>query len=89
MSDNMVESFIEDVRRGVYSPDGDAAAVMLREDLTALLEAHKCPQCGARRPYKQMRERRITQIRSGRAVTELMLFCSGTCGEHYQMGCEG
>lgn len=50
----------------------------------------RCPQCATKRPEKEMKSRRIHQIRSGSLVTETMMFCADApCGGHYQMGCEG
>lgn len=85
--DDLLNVFAEDVMRGFYSLDGSEKT--LREDIEKLLISKRCPQCGSRCNEKEMHERPITQVRSRMVVTDRMLFCSGICGEHYQMGCEG
>lgn len=69
--------------------------------VTPTTTAPKCPQCGAPLGAAPV-SRRITQRvydpymvgrygkRGGQRVrTTEMEFCSGPCGAHYQMGCEG
>lgn len=53
----------------------------------------KCPQCGKAivTPVtkKIIYQTRDPGARRSRVAEKTMEFCSATCGDHYQMGCEG